>query len=316
MSTTMTLSSSDRSRPLLAALNAEVVDLVATVIRSTGTVNGHTKEFAPTGGSGWLYSYEFMVTNSHVVENLAGPVFVEDVEKRRLSAEVVGHDPITDLAVLRISSDHHQPILSLRPEPPALGELCFAFGNPLGEFPDSVSIGVISGLKRTLPLPGERAIHDVIQTDCAINQGNSGGPLVGTDGRVIGVNTAKHGGADNIGFAVPASTVADIVPELIAHGSIAHASLDIGVAVRQVTMDGEPPGEYLVVTRVRSSSAGPFEVGDALLVVNDHKVYQHQDLRRVLRRHLVNQKVPVCVWRNGQRVWINCVPVELKVSGK
>jgi len=309
----MALSSSDGSRPLLRTMNAEIIDLVAGVIRSTATVVGHTKAFGEAFGSGWLYSAEHLVTNSHVVADLAGPIFARFPD-RRLSAELVGHDPLTDLAVLKIADGHHQPALSLRVGPPALGELCFAFGNPLGEFPESVSIGLVSGLKRTLWLPDDRAIHDVIQTDCAINQGNSGGPLMGVDGLVIGVNTAKRGEADDIGFAVPAETVADIVPELIAHGSIAHASLDIGLVERVIATDGDETA-HLVVTRVRSSSAGPFEVGDVLLIVNDKEVCRHQDLRRVLRRKLVNQKVPVCIWRQGERMWINCVPVSLRVSG-
>lgn len=308
----MALSSSDVTRPVLAALNTEITDLVARVTQSTGTVIGHTKAFGETSGSGWLYSSEYLVTNSHVIEDLIEPVFVE-LSNRRLKAEVVGHDPMTDLAVLRIVESNRDPALDLRVGLPALGELCFAFGNPLGEFPESVSIGVVSGLMRTLPLPEGHAIHDVIQTDCAINLGNSGGPLVGVDGRVIGVNTAKRGEADNIGFAVPADTVTDIVPELIKHGSIAHASLDVGVAERIVAIDDGESG-HLVVTRVRASSAGPFQVGDVLLIVNDQEVRRPQDLRRVLRRNLVNQKVPVCIWRNGQRMWINCVPVSLRGS--
>ena len=128
-----------------------------------------------------------------------------------------------------------------------------------------MSIGIVSGLKRSLPTADRRAIFDVIQTDCAINPGNSGGPLVDVDGRVLGVNTAGISDADGIGFAIPSDTVTDIVGELLVHGTVQRASLGIGVAYRRI--DHAPSGESLIVTSVRADAAGPLERGDILLAI-------------------------------------------------
>ncbi len=184
--------------------------------------------------------------------------------------------------MLRIDPTTVTP-LTVSGEPARLGELCFAFGSPLGEFPESISIGIVSGLKRSLPTADRRAIFDVIQTDCAINPGNSGGPLVYVDGQVIGVNTAGIDEADGIGFAVPAETV-NIVGELLSHGAIERASLGVGVALRHAAE--VPDGKGLVVTSLRDDVAGPLERGDVILSVEDRDVRNQNDLLRALRRRI------------------------------
>uniref|UniRef100_UPI000B004BFD S1C family serine protease n=2 Tax=Mycolicibacterium mucogenicum TaxID=56689 RepID=UPI000B004BFD len=138
--------------------------------------------------------------NDHVITDLVDPIEAQFPDTRPVTALVVGRDPLTDLAVLRIDPQDIAP-LTICGHGARLGELCFAFGSPLGAFPESLSIGIVSGLKRSLPTGDRQSIFDVIQTDAAINPGNSGGPLVNVDGRVIGVNTAGIDGADGIGFA-------------------------------------------------------------------------------------------------------------------
>jgi serine protease Do len=180
----------------------------------------------------------------------------------------------------------------------------------LGNYPESMSFGIISGLKRSLPTKSGRQIYDIIQTDCAINPGNSGGPLIDVTGNVLGVNTAGVQGAEGIGFAVPADTMAGIIPELLAYGSIARASLGVSVAPQRP--EERQDGERLVVTAVRHMATGPFQHGDVLLAVGPHEVRTRQDLFRILRRDMIQSRVPVTVWREDRHHSFECLPVEMQ----
>lgn len=213
----VTSSMSNTSGRLLRQFSDEIIELAERVVLSTAIVKGQTRDFDEGSGSAFLYDVEHLVTNNHVVEGMVDPIHVQLPGARQTEARVVGRDPLTDLAVLRFDPQPAEPLL-ISARGARLGELCFAFGSPLGEFPESISIGIVSGLKRSLPTGDKQAIFDVIQTDAAINPGNSGGPLVNVDGLVIGVNTAAIPEADGIGFAVPADTVAEVVQELITYG--------------------------------------------------------------------------------------------------
>ena len=294
-------------RGLLAAISEEITSLADGVVRSTAIVTGQTKNFTGGSGSAWLYDRAHLVTNHHVVEDLVSPLWVRFPDCQETTAMVVGVDPLTDLAVLRVQPQQAEPLV-LRQTRARLGELCFALGSPLGQFPESMSFGIVSGLHRTLPTTGGRSIADVIQTDCAINPGNSGGPLLDVEGRVLGVNTAIAGGAEGIGFAVPVETVADIIPELLTHGEVVRASLGVTVAVQQA--EGNDP-QRLVVTAVRSTAAGPLLRGDVLLCVGAHEVRSAADLFRVLRREVLGQPVPVTVRRSDADVVVTCHPTLL-----
>lgn len=290
---------------LLRQFSDEIAALAARAAASTATVTGLTRDFDQPSGSAWLYDDEHLVTNNHVVEDLVDPIEVRFPNEPTVQAVVVGRDRLTDLAVLRIDHKAITP-LQLSDRPARLGELCLAIGSPLGEFPASISIGIVSGLKRSLATADRSAIYDVIQTDCAINPGNSGGPLVNVDGHVIGVNTAGISDADGIGFAVPADTVADIVAELLTHGSIERASLGIGVTLRRV--EGLPAGDGLVVTSVGDQAAGPLERGDVLLTIGERPVGNQNELLRALRRKVANRRIQVMVWRGGQKIAVECLP--------
>lgn len=295
--------SSDRG--LLSTLSEEIAALAEAVVQSTAIVTGQNRDFAEFSGSAWLYDPRHLVTNHHVVDGLVEPVWVRFPDSLETRAKVIGSDPLTDLAVLEVDAQSAPPFV-IRQQSARLGELCFALGSPLGQYPESMSFGIVSGLKRSLPTTVGRDIYDVIQTDCAINPGNSGGPLISVDGFVLGVNTAGITGAEGIGFAVPADTVADIIPELLAHGAIERASLGVSVAPRRV--GGAEGSDRLVVTAVRNSASGPFERGDVLSSVGPHEVHSRRDLFRVLRRDMVERKVPVSVWRAGQQVTFECRP--------
>lgn len=308
----VTSSMSSTSGRLLRQFSDEIIELAERVVLSTAIVKGQTRDFDEGSGSAFLYDVEHLVTNNHVVEGMVDPIHVQLPAARQTEARIVGRDPLTDLAVLRVDPQPAEPLL-ISPRGARLGELCFAFGSPLGEFPESISIGIVSGLKRSLPAGNKQAIFDVIQTDAAINPGNSDGPLVNVDGLVIGVNTAAIPEADGIGFAVPADTVAEVVQELITYGAVERASLGVSIARRPV--DRAPGGHALVMTAVRDNSAGPFEPGDAIVAVGDRDIHSQNDLLRALRRDVANRRVAVVVLRGDHEVSIECRPRSVRTFG-
>lgn len=297
---------------LLRQFSDEIIELAERVVLSTAIVKGQTQDFKEGSGSAFLYDVEHLVTNNHVVHELVEPIHVQLPGEPLTEARVIGRDPLTDLAVLRVDPQSARP-LAVSPTGARLGELCFAFGSPLGEFPESISIGIVSGLKRSLHTGDKQAIFDVIQTDAAINPGNSGGPLVNVEGQVIGVNTAGITSADGIGFAVPADTVAEVVYELITYGAVERASL--GVSVTRRAVDRAPGGHALVVTAVRDHSAGAFEPGDAIVAVGARDIHSQNDLLRALRRDVANRKVTVVVLRGEHEVSIECRPRSVRTFG-
>lgn len=312
MTTTMANSMSNQGR-LLRQFSDEIVALAERVVQSTALVTGQTSDFEEVSGSAWLYDAEHLITNHHVVEDLVDPIHVQLPDGDPTQAWVIGNDPLTDLAVLR-TDPQSSPALAISDRGARLGELCFAFGSPLGRYPESLSIGIVSGLKRSIPAGDRQAIFDVIQTDAAINPGNSGGPLVNADGLVIGVNTqidveAKWG----IGFAVPAETIAEVAREILTHGSVERASL--GITVARKSIKGAPSGHALVITALRSNPAGPLCEGDVLLTVAGREIATQNDLLRALRRDVANRRIQVVVLRDGQEVSIECLPRGMRSYG-
>lgn len=297
---------------LLRQFSDELVDLARHVVGSTAIVRGQTGDLDEGSGSAWLYDAEHLVTNNHVVDRMVEPIYAQLPGLAPEEARLINRDPLTDLAVLRIDPQSASP-LPIAKHGARLGELCFAFGSPLGEFPESISIGIVSGLKRSLPAGDRQAIFDVIQTDAAINPGNSGGPLVNVDGHVIGVNTAGIDGADGISFAIPSETVADVVHEIVTFGAVERASLGVTVVRRPV--DGSPDGHGLVVTAVRANVAGPLEPGDAIIAVGDRPVSTQNDLLRALRRDVADRRVNVVVMRSGFKVSVECLPRGVRTFG-
>lgn len=303
------------SRPpgLLRQFSEEIVALAESVVQSTALVTGQTSDFEEVSGSAWLYDAEHLITNHHVVEGLVDPIHVQLPGGTPTRAWVIGNDPLTDLAVLRTDPQSASP-LPISDQGAKLGELCFAFGSPLGRYPESLSIGIVSGLKRSIPAGDRQAIFDVIQTDAAINPGNSGGPLVNADGLVIGVNTQIDIEANwGIGFAVPAETIAEVAQEILDHGSVERASL--GVTVARKSVKGRPAGHALVITALRNNPAGQLREGDVLLKVGGREIGTQNDLLRALRRDVANRRIQVVVLRGGQEVSVECLPRSMRSYG-
>lgn len=279
----------------LRHLRDELTALARQVMAATARVDVVGQDLEPGSGSAWLYDAHHWVTNHHVVEH-AGTISLVN-RSLRLEGEVVGSDPETDVAVIRSKSPTDLTPLHCRKEPATLGEPCFAFGSPLGEYIDSMSMGIVSGLHRRLPITPRLAIEDVIQTDASINFGNSGGPLVDVAGAVIGMNTAVRSDAEGIGFAVPVDTIVEIVPILMAQGHVPRVTLGISVESRGAVSS---PGEALVVHRVNASRS-PFREGDVLRRIHTVPIYGRKDLARALRSDIAAKTVSVEVLR-GKKV--------------
>jgi S1-C subfamily serine protease len=191
------------------------------------TKNQDGKQVQAGVGSGLVFASDGLIlTNSHVVSG-ATSVTVTMADGERSMARILGEDPHTDIAVLRTDNQLAAPSLSfvdsktIKP-----GQLAIALGNPLG-FEHTVTAGVVSAIGRSLRAVTDRLIDDVIQTDAALNPGNSGGPLVDAKGRVIGINTAVIRGAQGICFSVAANTALDVVTQVLRFGRVRRASLGL-----------------------------------------------------------------------------------------
>jgi S1-C subfamily serine protease len=198
-----------------------------------------TSEAGPAGGSGFVVDDAgHIVTNQHVVGG-AGDVSVRFVDGTRRTAEVIGQDPSTDIAVIKVDAPPEvlEPLTFGDSDSVGVGEPVIAIGNPLN-VGISVTAGIVSGVGRSIKAPNNYTINDAVQTDAAINPGNSGGPLLDARGTVIGVNAqiaSESGGFEGVGFAIPINTVKGVVTRLITDGKVVHGF--IGVSMFQFGID-------------------------------------------------------------------------------
>lgn len=271
-------------------------------------------------GSGVIVSADgYILTNAHVVEG-AKRLTVTLLDGRTFTGQVVGADPVTDVAVVKIPAAH-LPVAQLGSsasvEP---GDWAIAIGNPYG-LNFTVTVGVISATGRSLPDNPQDPVA-FLQTDAAINPGNSGGPLVNTAGQVIGINTAKFANAEGIGFAIPIDTARQIMQQLIATGHVVRPYLGVYVqAVTPALAQGLhlPPGtKGAVVADVAPNSpaaAAGLERGDVILQVNGHRVTDPLGLIAQVRRAKVGSTLVLLVLRNGHTRYIT-VTVSQMPSGQ
>jgi S1-C subfamily serine protease len=272
----------------------------------------------PAGsGSGFVFTPDgFMLTNSHVVER-ATRIRATFADGTTAAAEMVGSDPDTDLAVLRVNA----PALvaarlgdSTRLRP---GQVVIAIGNPLG-FASTVTSGVVSALGRTMRAQSGRVIDAVIQTDAALNPGNSGGPLVDSRGDVVGINTAIISGAQGICFAVPVSTAHVVIPQLIREGRVRRGW--IGVSGQSIQLSRRrmqlshlsAPGAVLVTEIAPRSPAEAAELKprDIIVGLGESVVGGIDDLQRLLTRESIDRAARITVLREGMPLTRWIIPAE------
>jgi len=235
-------------------------------------------------GSGVMIDEQgHVVTNYHVVEG-ARDVIVEDHEGREYQVEIVGEDPATDLAVLRIDTDTIPAASFGDSDAIEIGQLAIAIGNPLGrEFARSVTMGIVSGIRSTMyGQAAHQRVFELIQTDASINPGNSGGALLDSHGRIIGINTLKFASpeVEGMGFAIPANTVERIVDQIIEHGRVQRAwmgmtGLSVHDAVRQgVNIPGDVEEGVYVDTVLEGSPAwdGGLRSGDVIVEADEKPI--------------------------------------------
>jgi S1-C subfamily serine protease len=309
--------------PLLDAYSHAVTTAVAHVAPSVVNVEiarkvktrGRGSQDA--SGSGFVFASDGLIlTNSHVVAD-AERIHVTLVDGRRLEADLLGDDPDTDLAVLRISARD----LTAAPlgDSAALlpGQLAIAVGNPFG-FQHTVTAGVVSALGRTLRARNGRLMEQLIQTDAALNPGNSGGPLVTSAGAVVGVNTAVIMGGQGIAFAVPVNTARLVISALLRYGRVKRAVL--GVSAQSVPIPRRLVRAHVLtqehgalITAVHPASAADnagLRAGDVLIDFAGTPLTGPDDLVRLLTAERIGEAVPVRILRGGEPRRVIVVPSE------
>jgi len=240
-------------------------------------------------GSGVIISPDgYVLTNAHVVAD-APSVKLALTDGRELVARVRGRDPSTDLALL-ITDQGDLPFAKIGDSDALrVGQLVVAVGNPLG-FASTVSAGVVSALGRSLPAKDGRVIEGMVQTDVALNPGNSGGPLVDSSGVVVGINTAIIQGAQALSFSVPSSTANWVVRELLEHGKVRRAYLGVACLMRPVNRLFQREYDFLKPTIVQAqhvaigspAARAGIEIGDAILSVDGQQIGSVEDIHRAL----------------------------------
>ncbi|MBZ9572291.1 trypsin-like peptidase domain-containing protein [Patescibacteria group bacterium] len=269
------------------------------------------------GGSGFIVSEEGMIlTNRHVVEDKEAEYTVLTNDGRSFEAKVLARDPGQDLAIIKIEGGDFSTVGLDDSSNLQIGQTVIAIGNALGEFKNTVSVGVISGLGRTVTASGGglvEILEDVIQTDAAINKGNSGGPLLNLKGEVIGINTAMALGAENIGFAVPINKAKRAIEQVKTLGKIVYPFLGIRyiLITDGIQRENDLPVNYGVWIKkgergepaIFPGSAAE-EVGlkenDILLEFNNEKITPENSLAKIIMKYNPGDKVILKILRNGE----------------
>ena len=299
----------------------DVVDRVGPAVVRLAVRNGDPARPGQSrggSGSGVIVAPDGLIlTNSHVA-GAASRIEVTTADGQDLHARLVGDDPDTDLALIRIDEPATLPSAQLGDSKRLKrGQLVIAIGNPLG-FESTVTTGVVSALGRSLRSRNGRLIDDVIQTDAALNPGNSGGPLVSSSGEVVGINTAVIMGAQGICFAVAANTASFVLGELVRHGRVRRAF--IGIAAQQTAIPplrrraaGLAQDRAVMISTVEPDSAAEragLRPGDIIVALDGVTIAGADDLVRALTGDKIGRSVAFDVLRGTERLTVAAVPRE------
>jgi S1-C subfamily serine protease len=298
--------------------SAQAVAHIHVVKKSKHPRTGKIIEM-PGSGSGFVISTDgYMVTNNHVIENALSikAAFTDGME---LIATLIGADPSTDIAVLKVYHGDLKPLLFANSDELEPGQIAIAIGNPMG-LHHTVTAGVVSATGRTLRANNGRLIDDVIQTDAALNPGNSGGPLVNSEGKVIGVNTAVIASAQGLCFAVSSNLAAHVTGQLIINGKVKRAHL--GVAAQPVNLTPRMIGANQLKTKTGvyvfdimadvNALNSQIRMGDIIVEFEGRPVATVDNLHKYLNEGVIGKSTTISVLRQGRKQLIQVIPGELK----
>ena len=290
------------------------VDLVGTNIFGQQVTSA-------AAGSGFVITENgYILTNYHVVEN-ANEITVTFVDGKTYPATYVGGEEGNDIAVIKIEAEGLTPVVLGSSDNMRVGEQVLTIGNPLGELTFTETAGIISALNRTITMSDGRKIN-MIQTDCAINSGNSGGALFNIHGEVIGVVSAKYSASgssssasvEGLGFAIPIDDVSDIVSELVTNGYVSgkpFMGVGLGDVDEQAQAYGVPAGAVvnLVPEGLPAAKAG-IQVGDIITALDGEAVSSYSELTAAVKAHTVGDTVTLSVFRGGEKLEVKLTLVE------
>ena len=301
------------------------------MFQDNGSDTGGTEKQTIGQGSGFLVSQDgLIVTNKHVVSASAADYTVLTTDGKEYKAQVLAKDPHRDIALLKIDAQN-MPFLTLgNSDDLKVGQSVVAIGNSLGEFSNTVSKGIVSGLKRNLVAGSGRGdserLSNIIQTDAAINPGNSGGPLLDISGNVIGVNVAMAQGAQSIGFALPANQIKKIIDQVQATGKISTAFLGVRYIVLSpeiqqehslpldhgaLILRGDKMTDFAVVPGSPADKAGLVE-NDVILEVNGEKIDSERQISDLIADLKPGDTLKMSIWHKGETKTIDVVLDEKK----
>jgi S1-C subfamily serine protease len=276
----------------------------------------------PAGsGSGFIFSTDgLLFTNSHVIAG-ADKIMVSLLNQNEIEAVLLGQDPDTDLAILKIYAEGYSVAKLGDSSSLQIGQFVIAIGNPYG-YQHTVTTGVVSALGRTLQTQSGRLVDNVIQSDAALNPGNSGGPMINTDGEVIGVNTAILQGAQGLSFSVDINTAKEIANQLIRNGKVFKAYL--GIQIQEVEINSKVKTHYnlpnkkgLFITKIEPNSPASLsqlQEGDILVNFNDRPLNSNQELFKELTRKDILRLINITVIRHSELLNFSIAPAEKKLA--
>lgn len=276
------------------------------------------KEIPSGSGSGFVFSSDGMIlTNAHVIEN-STRLNVSLLDGNEFSGEVIGRDTGTDIAIIKIFGTGYTPVKLGESGDLKIGQLVIAIGNPLG-YQHSVSVGALSGVGRTMRTPGGQLIDDILQSDAAMNPGNSGGPMIDTTGEVIGVNTAIIPSAQNLSFSIGINTAKEIARYLISDGKVVKAYL--GLMTNEIEINPRIINFYrltskrgIIISGLENSSPASranLHEGDIIIEFDGGTITNSVDLtKHLLGRKLILKSTNMKILRQTKIIDVDIFPVE------
>lgn len=290
---------------IVEQLRPSVVEISTESVTSGNSIFG--QYISQGAGSGVILSEDgYIVTNNHVVQG-ADSIAVKTMDGQEFKAELVGLDPATDIAVIKVDAQGLKPATVGSSDTLKVGEAAIAIGNPLGSLGGTVTTGIISAVGREITIDNETMT--LIQTDAAINPGNSGGGLFNVNGELIGIVNAKQAdtGIEGLGFAIPISDVTSVIDDLEKHGKVTSRPL-LNVSLQEVT---EPsyygqnrqlePGVYVVqIVEGGTADQAGLQIGDRIVSFDGQAVDSASEVKKILRQHKVGDQVTMEINRDGE----------------